>query len=336
MKIECVNGPLRVGENDARILALTVEEAYASHEIRLAFLTPFGHKCLSPEIRVENGVVSYPLPACLLDATGKLLAQIVAENGEGQVAKSDVYAFPVERSILCDDGDFTDEGFVTIGMLDNAVKALQADVVSLSPAAFSGSYADLTDTPELPVIPQNVSAFTNDAGYLTQHQSLADYYTADETDAAVHAAVTEAITDPATFVIDETLSGTSENAVQNKVIKAALDAKADATAVQVKVGTFTPAFEPQLGSYVVVKQIGKIVYIYGLLGTDDDWGTAAPGILGNITGVDGPATVATIPVMSGDGTDMHAGYISTALGVVGANVKDTDDIIMINGYYFTE
>ena len=42
---------------------------------------------------------------------------------------------------------------------------------------FSGDYDDLTNKPE------NVSAFNNDAGYLTEHQSLADYYTSGQTDA---------------------------------------------------------------------------------------------------------------------------------------------------------
>jgi len=37
---------------------------------------------------------------------------------------------------------------------------------------FSGSYNDLTDKPTIPVVPTNVSAFTNDAGYLTQHQDI--------------------------------------------------------------------------------------------------------------------------------------------------------------------
>lgn len=32
---------------------------------------------------------------------------------------------------------------------------------------FSGSYNDLTDKPTIPVVPSNVSAFTNDSGYLT-------------------------------------------------------------------------------------------------------------------------------------------------------------------------
>ena len=33
--------------------------------------------------------------------------------------------------------------------------------------SFSGSYNDLTDQPEIPTVPTNVSAFTNDAGYIT-------------------------------------------------------------------------------------------------------------------------------------------------------------------------
>ena len=38
---------------------------------------------------------------------------------------------------------------------------------------------------EIPTVPTNVSAFTNDAGYLTQHQSLNNYYTKSEIDGIV-------------------------------------------------------------------------------------------------------------------------------------------------------
>lgn len=55
--------------------------------------------------------------------------------------------------------------------------------------AFSGDYNDLTNKPTIPTVPTNVSAFTNDAGYLTQHQSLADYYTKSETDTAIETAL---------------------------------------------------------------------------------------------------------------------------------------------------
>lgn len=40
---------------------------------------------------------------------------------------------------------------------------------------FSGNYNDLTNKPTIPTVPTNVSAFTNDAGYLTQHQDLSNY-----------------------------------------------------------------------------------------------------------------------------------------------------------------
>ncbi len=51
----------------------------------------------------------------------------------------------------------------------------KADAASLATVATSGSYNDLTNKPAIPTVPTNVSAFTNDANYLTEHQSLADY-----------------------------------------------------------------------------------------------------------------------------------------------------------------
>ena len=43
------------------------------------------------------------------------------------------------------------------------------------------------DKTEIPTVPTNVSAFTNDAGYLTEHQSLNDYYTKTEVNASLEA-----------------------------------------------------------------------------------------------------------------------------------------------------
>ena len=40
---------------------------------------------------------------------------------------------------------------------------------------FSGDYGDLTNKPTIPTVPTNVSAFTNDSGYLTAHQDLSAY-----------------------------------------------------------------------------------------------------------------------------------------------------------------
>ena len=43
-----------------------------------------------------------------------------------------------------------------------------------------GEIENLAKKSELPKVPTNVSAFTNDAGYLTEHQSLANYATKSE------------------------------------------------------------------------------------------------------------------------------------------------------------
>lgn len=60
--------------------------------------------------------------------------------------------------------------------------ALKANISSLATVATSGSYNDLSNKPVIPTVPTNVSAFTNDAGYLTEHQSLDNYYNKTQTD----------------------------------------------------------------------------------------------------------------------------------------------------------
>lgn len=46
------------------------------------------------------------------------------------------------------------------------------DSSDLATVATTGSYNDLTNKPAIPTVPANVSAFTNDAGYLTAHQDI--------------------------------------------------------------------------------------------------------------------------------------------------------------------
>ena len=64
----------------------------------------------------------------------------------------------------------------------DTMMAGKASTSSLATVATSGSYNDLSDKPVIPEIPTNVSAFTNDAGYLTEHQSLSNYYNKSQTD----------------------------------------------------------------------------------------------------------------------------------------------------------
>lgn len=69
--------------------------------------------------------------------------------------------------------------------LDTTVVAsdISGDTVTWAEASQGVTdYNDLTNKPTIPTIPTTVSSFTNDAGYLTQHQSLTNYYTKTEVD----------------------------------------------------------------------------------------------------------------------------------------------------------
>lgn len=95
-------------------------------------------------------------------------------------------------------------------------------ITGLSTVATSGSYADLSDKPTIPTVPTDVSAFVNDAGYLTQHQSLAAYAkTADLKTVATsgdYNDLTNKPIIPAAVIVDDTLDADSTNAIQNKVV----------------------------------------------------------------------------------------------------------------------
>ena len=47
-----------------------------------------------------------------------------------------------------------------------------AVAADLATVALTGAYDDLTGKPTIPTVPTNVSAFNNDAGYLTTHQDI--------------------------------------------------------------------------------------------------------------------------------------------------------------------
>lgn len=82
---------------------------------------------------------------------------------------------------------------------------------------------------EIPTVPTNVSAFTNDAGYLTEHQSLNDYYTKTESDGKYATQV----------VVNEEIAARINDI---REVKATLESKADKTeipTVPTKVSAFT-------------------------------------------------------------------------------------------------
>ena len=126
MELKLQNGVPVSGENDARLLNVAVEEAYASDEIRLAFLTPAGRRLLSAPLTLTNGEGQFPLPAAVLDADGRLYAQIVAENDDLRVAKSEMFAFDVEKSVRCGETEPVGSGLITLGGVQTQLSLLQS------------------------------------------------------------------------------------------------------------------------------------------------------------------------------------------------------------------
>lgn len=92
-------------------------------------------------------------------------------------------------------------------------------ITGLSTVATSGSYNDLSGKPIIPTVPTDVSAFVNDAGYLTQHQSLAAYVKSSELKAVAKSGSYNDLTDtPVIPLVDDGLSSESTNAIQNRIV----------------------------------------------------------------------------------------------------------------------
>ena len=97
------------------------------------------------------------------------------------------------------------------GVKGNKETTYRTGNVNLTPADIGA----LPDDTEIPVVPTNISAFYNDAGYLTQHQSLSDYPKKTElANVATSGDYTDLINTP---TIPSTEGLATETYVQNKI-----------------------------------------------------------------------------------------------------------------------
>ena len=108
---------------------------------------------------------------------------------------------------------------------------------------------------EIPTVPTNVSAFTNDAGYLTEHQSLNNYYTKTESDGIYATQV----------VVNEEIAARISDI---RDVKATLESKADKTEIPSLNGYATEQWVGQQG-YLTEHQQLKTINGESILGSGD-------------------------------------------------------------------
>ena len=129
-----------------------------------------------------------------LDSNGNLTDSGSKESDFQSTLVSGTNIKTINNESILGSGNITIQGGGTQVQSDwNQTDSSAVDYIknkpNLATVATSGSYNDLSNKPTIPTVPTNVSAFTNDAGYLTQHQSLANYYTKSETDSAINTAI---------------------------------------------------------------------------------------------------------------------------------------------------
>lgn len=102
--------------------------------------------------------------------TGNVVSVNVSGGGGGGGGTGTLTQVTFDGTVYTDDGT----GNVTLAETDPVFVASDAYSITSTDISnwngksdFSGDYDDLTNKPTIPTVPTNVSAFTNDAGYLT-------------------------------------------------------------------------------------------------------------------------------------------------------------------------
>ena len=117
---------------------------------------------------------------------------------QGKINQDELYLISGEPDIIT-------------GVKGNKETTYRTGNINLTPADIGA----LPDTTEIPTVPTKVSAFENDAGYLTQHQSLTDYPKKTElANVATSGDYTDLINTP---TIPSTEGLATETYVQNKI-----------------------------------------------------------------------------------------------------------------------
>lgn len=163
-----INGIELVGNKTSAQLGIVIPTNVSAFTNDAGYLTE--HQDLSDyatEDYVDEAVSHVSIDAYTKAQTDALLDE--------KADASDIPTVPTNVSAFTNDAGYLTSYTETDPVFNaSAAKGISsADITNWNNKSdFSGSYNDLTNKPTIPTVPTNVSAFTNDAGYLTQHQDI--------------------------------------------------------------------------------------------------------------------------------------------------------------------
>lgn len=163
-----INGIELVGNKTSAQLGIVIPTNVSAFNNDAGYLTE--HQDLSDyatEDYVDEAVSHVSIDAYTKAQTDALLDE--------KADVSDIPTVPTKVSAFTNDAGYLTSYTETDPVFNaSAAKGISSSDITNwnNKSDFSGSYNDLTNKPTIPTVPTNVSAFTNDAGYLTQHQDI--------------------------------------------------------------------------------------------------------------------------------------------------------------------
>lgn len=103
----------RSGENECTQLEITLDECLCDKWVYIDFIKPDGTTYKTPKLDIVNNKVIYDIPNSLLDQKGTLKVQVVLQNEEGEIWKSNIKTYGVNPSINATDDIPNQDDFIT-------------------------------------------------------------------------------------------------------------------------------------------------------------------------------------------------------------------------------
>ena len=158
----CSGGVIgRSGENECTQLEITLDECLCDKWVYIDFVKPDGTTYKTSKLDIVNNKVVYDIPNALLDQKGTLKVQVVLQNEEGEIWKSNIKTYGVNPSINATDDIENKEDFIT-----DAQRLLNEIEEGLTPTiGDNGNWFILDkDTGKTSIGPQGEKGDKGDAG----------------------------------------------------------------------------------------------------------------------------------------------------------------------------